>query len=301
MEDRQLAIPIYLNQRVVFDLLAIVEEGFSQLRTVKTSESDTQAKTSNVGGEVGASNVFAFLGIALKGGRTREQASASQRESSEERVFTPTSLFSRLRDVLVDRKRLQILSEGYDIQNLRPGTFVEFEAILHKNPLVHTIEGFIHVLEMSAVFENMGQDRGNQKDRASKPKGKSESQSMIGDMRKFLGVITRSDKTDLVADVTTTDLRAVVPVELQYFSDKSPDDLLDGQYTVLGKVERTIPADGQSAINLLRGTSLGLMSDDSIDELLDHFKELPAGFKFPEVETRIAGPAIQISPIAIFI
>jgi hypothetical protein len=40
MENRRLGIPICLNQRVVFALLAITEGGFSQLRSIKSYEKE---------------------------------------------------------------------------------------------------------------------------------------------------------------------------------------------------------------------------------------------------------------------
>ena len=62
-----LVIPIYLNQRTVFDMLAMLEDGFSHLETVQTSRK--RGSTTEGGGEaeIGASNIFALLGVSLKG------------------------------------------------------------------------------------------------------------------------------------------------------------------------------------------------------------------------------------------
>ncbi|MCZ7547041.1 MAG: hypothetical protein M5R40_27550 [Anaerolineae bacterium] len=70
------------------------------------------------------------------------------REISEERVFTPTSLFTRLRETLIQRKLLQILGADYKIDALRQESFVEFTAVLQKNPLVEVIEAIIKMLEL---------------------------------------------------------------------------------------------------------------------------------------------------------
>src|SRR3990170_4076004 len=83
-EALRFSIPIYLNQRIVFDLLAIHEMGFSQLRTVKTAGSDVRADKGNVSGELGMSNVFAFLGVSMKASKSQSKSQATQTEISEE-------------------------------------------------------------------------------------------------------------------------------------------------------------------------------------------------------------------------
>jgi len=41
-DPKELCIPIYLNQKIVFDLLAVQEDGFSQLSTLHTSTSNSE-------------------------------------------------------------------------------------------------------------------------------------------------------------------------------------------------------------------------------------------------------------------
>src|SRR5689334_15897108 len=61
MTDK-LVIPIYLNQRTVFDML---EDGFSHLETVQTSRKRGSSTEGGGESEVGTSNVFALLGVSL--------------------------------------------------------------------------------------------------------------------------------------------------------------------------------------------------------------------------------------------
>src|SRR5689334_8355621 len=63
-ESSDFSVTIYLNQAVVFDLLAIMEDGMSQVSSIKISESNKH----NADAGIGASNVFALLGVTLKGG-----------------------------------------------------------------------------------------------------------------------------------------------------------------------------------------------------------------------------------------
>jgi hypothetical protein len=99
-----LCVPIYLNQQVVFDLLAILEDGFSHLSSVKTSSAGTESHKSNAGASL-SGKVLDIVGISLKGEQAKETGSQEQIEVSREKIHTPTSLFSKLRGML-DRDEL---------------------------------------------------------------------------------------------------------------------------------------------------------------------------------------------------
>ena len=81
MEHSDFAVPVYLNQAVVFDLLAIIEDGMAHMSTIRTSESKKAGTEAGIGG----SNVFALLGVGLKG----ELENSDGREITQERVDTP--------------------------------------------------------------------------------------------------------------------------------------------------------------------------------------------------------------------
>lgn len=51
--------------------------------------------------DVGTKNVFAFLNLGLKAELNQKGAKNWEEEIQEDRVFTPASLFSKLRDKLL--------------------------------------------------------------------------------------------------------------------------------------------------------------------------------------------------------
>ena len=59
VDSEKLTIPIYLNTKIVFDMLATMEDGFSEIRNVQIS-SELGRETS-VSADIGAGNVFAWL------------------------------------------------------------------------------------------------------------------------------------------------------------------------------------------------------------------------------------------------
>jgi hypothetical protein len=118
MEHSDFAVAVYLNQAVVFDLLAIMEDGMAQVSTIRTSES----KKAGTKAGIGASNVFALLGVRLKG----SLENADGREITQERVHTPLSLFAKVRTYLQKAKLVHDLTrEGGHITDVRAGHFVE--------------------------------------------------------------------------------------------------------------------------------------------------------------------------------
>jgi len=80
MNSTDLCIPIYLNQQIVFDLLAVFDDGFSRLSTIKTSTGETETNKSGIGASIGISNVFALLGISFSGEREKKRRSKDKRK-----------------------------------------------------------------------------------------------------------------------------------------------------------------------------------------------------------------------------
>ena len=60
-----LPLTLYLNQRQVFDLLAVLRGGFSRFSTVHTTSSGETTTSINGKAQLGVSNVFALLGVNL--------------------------------------------------------------------------------------------------------------------------------------------------------------------------------------------------------------------------------------------
>jgi hypothetical protein len=297
VESRRLSIPIYLNQRVVFDLLAIVEEGFSQLQTIKTSETGKVDNKVEGTADVGLKNAFAFLSLGLKASGAHQATSGTQRDITEERVFTPTSLFSRLRDTLMERKLLHSLDDKYDPTALVPGNFVEFSGVLHKNPLVANMDIMVQMMEMAMVLSPATTDGTAKKGAKARP-----DDAPIKEMKKVQSMLTQSGTLDLVAKLSQNpSMQAVLPVQLEYFANGSPASIIDGQFMVVGKVTRFVSSDDQGGIDLLRGTPLAHLPEELLVQMTSGFAAF--GSMVSGVEqftTRIPGPALLVIPIAIY-
>ena len=139
-----LPIALYLNQRVTFDLLAILEDGFAQMTTLQASSSSSEGSAVEAGGQLGIGNPFAFLGLSLGGKGKRDATTKSDEVISEQLFHTPTSLFARLREQLMEKGLVKVLEANLvAFEDVVPGQFVEFEAVLRRSPAVSVLETVI--------------------------------------------------------------------------------------------------------------------------------------------------------------
>jgi len=299
MEPVDLCIPIYLNQQIVFDLIAVLEDGFSQLSTIKTSATETESQKSGIGASIGASNVFAFLGVSFTGGRGKEKGAQELTEVSQEKVHTPTSLFAKLRLMLNERQLLKRIDTQEEIEKLASGQFVEFRAVLKKNPLVDAIEGFKQLMEIAVLFTDK-ENRASKGGKGGRPQ--DTNQLIMRQLEGMLTALTQSNSLELIGEMLDIPgVKAVLSAKLDYFSDRNAQEIIDGEFRVLGKVIRVIGSDSGDTINLLRKTSFGRFDRKILDQLASAFVGVEkAGVRFPELITEIQGPVLQIIPIAIF-
>lgn len=93
MKD-DLCIPIYINEKIVFDLLAIIEDGFSHISEVKTSSSNQNNLNGEVNSSLKSSSIFSSLfGVALSAKLNGDSKNIENKENRKEKVHTNVSIF----------------------------------------------------------------------------------------------------------------------------------------------------------------------------------------------------------------
>jgi len=301
MKSTELPVPIYLNQQIVFDLLAILEDGFSQLSTIRTSVSESEKDQYGMGASIGVSNVFALLGVSFSGERGKEKEAQEQKEISKEKVHTPTSLFAKLRGLLQKAELVRDITELDTLKNLKSGEFVEFRAILRKNPLVDTLEGVKSLMEMAVIFDSPSTGSHSAKRKGGKS-SKSEMAPILKQIDSLLKSLTSTTTTELLGELLDVEgAKAIIPANIEFFSRGNALEIIDGEFRILGKVTRVVLPDTDDAINLLRKTAFGRLKPELFNEFSSAFAGLEeAGMRSPEMITEIRGPAILVVPLAIF-
>lgn len=294
MESIDLCVPIYINQEVVFGLLATLHDGFSTLKTIHTSTSDKEATQVGVGGGIGVSNVFGLFGISFGGKRDKTTEAQDGQSVSEEKVHTPISLFAVLRRTLTEKGLVQKVDSPAVLNQLRSGSFVEFTAILRKNPVVDVLET---VMQLGNMYKLMSSTPGSKKGQSSS----SDTKKMLQQVQAMLDGLTQHGSLEVIAEMLPPKgMRAVLSTKVDFFANHNADEIVDGEFHVLGKVMRVIQEGSEEEINLLRKTSFGRLKMDLLHNMFTSFAGATEFVDIPVTTISIPGPAIQVMPIGLF-
>ena len=295
MDKDSLLVPVYLNQRIVFDLIAMLQGGISAVTTVTKSQATKDETVGSAKASFGLSNALsALLKINLSGEKSSSTEEDTSEKTTEDRIHTPASLFYMLRSVLIEKD--QVLKDEQSVK-IKPGDIIEFEAFLKRNPIIETIDAMAELMDLASVFT------GSQK-RGDKSKRKDETTD-FKKIKKQMITFTGSLKTGDSIDLTTSKLRsghkAILTLEIQFLNDPMMSDLIDGKFKVLGKVIRSID-DENDSISLIRKTAMSKMPSSILTDMFSKLSELSEaqGFNIPKLEWEVKGPVIQVIPISIF-
>ena len=288
VKSDDLIIPVYLNQRIVFDFVAMLQGGIAAVTQVSQTEKISETTSAEGSGTFGLSKALSSLfRIDFSGKATGKAECESKSAFSEERIHTPASMFIYLRALL--REQGDLIQETEDMKPMA-GNIIEFSAILKRNPLLETFDWMIESFDLFKPFA----------DQKSKAKQESDVQKMKKNMETFVSTLRSGNMQDLTTTPLLSGHRCVITLEKQYLNDQSMSDLVDGTFKVVGKIIRVIEEDS-GAISLNRNTALGRLPEGTMIGLREVFKQPNfEGYKMPEFEWEIPGPVIQILPIAIF-
>lgn len=283
IDKEKLTIPIYLNTKIVFDMLATVEDGFSEVKNVQTSNSRSKEEEANA--SIGASNVFSLLQISFSG--NKKKANNDEQVVIEEKTHTTVSLFQKLKSTLEENQYIK-----QDTDSLMEGDFVELQGTLKPNPVIDLLVNFKEIIALSNVFDD---NKGNK----SKSQKIMENQTFNKQMDALINGLQVNGRKDIICK--TDNMEIVVPTDENYFLNKSMSELTDGNYKILGKITK-ICGNGE-AISLLRNTAFSKFKLDKMKEFRDIFQDssLSSIVDSKDIKTEINGPTLMIIPIAIYI
>lgn len=285
IEKNKLTIPIYLNTKIVFDMLATIEDGFADVKNVQTSKNKNQVN--DIESNIGTNNLFAFLNIRVRG--NHKGTSNNGKTIIEERTHTPVSLFQQLKEQLENAKFI-----NRNINNLNIGDFVEVQGTLKNNPVIEMLYGFKEIITLANLFTD------------SKPKNnKNKKEDVLTDKRlntQIEGLIKglqADGKKDIICEADKINI--ILPTDENYFLNNNMSEVTDGNYKILGKVIKVCMDDGE--ISLLRNTVFSKLQLDKMKEFQEFFSD-PSLTQFVGeggIKTVISAPVIMVIPIAIYI
>lgn len=285
-------VAIYLNQKVVFDLLAIIEDGFSEVRKLETDQYSELKRGIDVQGEIGVSNVFSLLGVKLKSALGQNNTSTERTHQIEEKVHTPTSLFARFQNYLYEKSLIKEITYSKDIDKTSTGDFVLFKGKLQTSPVLSLLDSFEQLGVMITRFDNYSRGK-------TKKNTQEDNSKILKQIKAMKDGLMSNGMLDLICTLEDG-TKAVMPVYSNYFFNNNMNEIIDGEFTILGKIVKKVVGDNDDNISLLRNTSFKIFDEYMFDEMFDHMSDLPEGIKIPKANTVIEAPSMLVLPISIY-
>lgn len=293
MDVNQLMIPVYINEKIVLDMLAIIEDGFSTVSQVSYSDHKENSNAQKIETEVStsASILSKLLKIDLKGELSHSGNCGETENTTKEKVHTNVSLLSKFRAFLTDAN---ILKSGFDISNMKIGDFIEVEGELQKNPLINCMDIFVDVLRMADIFAEKPQLNARTQAKAQK----QQQDETMKKIKSFASELKHSGTVDFILSDSAGTI--VLSAQEQYLSNDNISEILGGHFKILGKVI-AICADKTESIDLLRKTTLSILPHDLLADMFSCLQnEDMKQYNLPELKTEISGPAVIVIPVAIY-
>lgn len=284
IDKNKLTIPLYLNTKIVFDMLATIEDGFSTVKNIQTSRNKNKEEDAEA--NIGTSNLFALFSVGIKG--NMKSGSSNGQTIVEEKTHTTVSLFQKLKSDLDNAKLI-----NRDVDKFVIGDFVEIQGNLKANPLIDMLSALKEMMALANLFSD-------------KPKnGQSKKEKIMSDAKfnaQIEGLINglqADGKKDIICE--TPRLKVVLPTDENYFLNNNMSEVTDGNYKVLGKIVQMCKDEGE--ISLLRNTVFSKLQLNKMKEFNDAFNspELSQFVGEDGIATVIKAPVIMIIPIAIYI
>lgn len=289
----QLMVPVYINEKIVLDMLAIIEDGFSTVSQVSYTEhkENNNNQKLEAGFSTSATILSKLLKINLQGEVGHSGTTGENESVAKEKVHTNVSLLSKFRTFLEKEK---ILKTGFDITKVKIGDFVEVEGELQKNPLINYMDIFKDLFRLSDIFE----DKPQVGDRTRAKIQKQQDEKQLKQIQDLSDELKHSGTIDFIlSDEPGT---VVLSAQEQYLSNDNISEILGGHFKVLGKVI-AICKDDTENINLLRKTTFSILPPESVKEMFADFQNnAMKGLNLPEFKTQIQGPALIVIPVAIY-
>lgn len=294
LKSSRLIVPVYINEKIVLDMLAIIEDGFSTVSQVNYTEHKDSGSAQRLEGGLSTSATLLskLLKINLSGEASHTGNSGQKENILKEKVHTNVSLLSKFRSFLVDEN---VLKSSFDVSQMQIGDFIEVEGELQKNPLINYLDIFVDVLRLTNIFADQSPIGDESQEEAPKP----QENALVNQIESLANELKHSGTIDFI--LSDTRGTVVLSAQEQYLANDNISEILGGRFKVLGKVIAVCKDKGTS-IDLLRKTTFSVFPSETLAEMFDVFKNEDGSeqLNLPEFVTKIDGPAVIIIPIAIY-
>lgn len=295
--SKKIVLPVYLDTKIVLDMLCIMDDGLSMVKSITTSDASSDKDAIRLDAKVGLKNVFSLLGFDASAGIKGEINTdfSNSNVQTYDKVYTMTSLFSKLRRKMCESDMLSLIKGKDDFEKINAGDYAELKGDMEINPLIDLLDDSKELMKIAGVFS----DEPNDKKTKTNKSNNNENRIIISQIEGIRKVLCGGNRFDIICK-STSGINAVIPVNGDYFVDSNKKELSQGTYTVLGKIIKKYSINEE--ISLFRNSSLAFLKDNMIKGIFNE-KNMNGIVELTDkdISTEINGPAILIKPIAIYL
>lgn len=285
-------LPLYLNQRFVYDILAIKNDGFTEFFEIKDKIGNSNEQDANIKATLGTNNDFALIQANLDGEINTKTSNDNNNEKSYKKTHTPTSLFMQVYQYLNENKKITKLENLSDIDTVDSGDFVEIKSNIELNTIVEFFETLDKVIDITEAFSSF----------SSIDSKKTIKRSPLSNMKKLientLKALVNENNNVKYGICKLEEKELVVKLNKDYFINSDYSEIKNGKFKIIGKVLEIIP-EGESIL-LNRENAVGLYNPNTFKEVKESLNSIP-NINFQEFKDTVQGKTIVIMPIAICI
>ncbi len=258
-----------------------------------------------------------LLTLDARGKIAGNRAAGEGEEVKLVRRHTEASIFMRLRQTLIDDNRILQINTLDDFEQLRGSEqdyLVEVRGQIFRSPLSETLETVFRFLEVFGVELDLTSDQsGRTQGSRKKNRGQGQQSSAAADnplgldesalqgfqlMKRIRDDLAQSKVQDVVLHPATVNaLSVVIALAQESLPEGAFDNLLSGDFTVLGKVTRVV--EGDDEISLYQRTVFRNIESGVLDDMFDKLRDVEL-FSLSEHPFHIKAPALQLMPLAIY-
>lgn len=283
--DTRIILPFYLNQRFVYDMLAIMNNGFTDLIEITNTESSSADTKANVNANFGTNNEFTLIQTSVSGELETGYNTGKDNTKKFTKTHTASSLFMQVYNLLSREGKIKILNSGFEFSDIKSGDFVELKSKITINSMVDFFHDFDLVIDITDAMSKLGNENG------------------IGGLNHFKKATTDilkvvdSEKEKIRYGICNVDNKnIVVKLNKDYFINSDMKEIKNGEFTIIGKIMEIVPSEASVILN--RENAFG-MYDPKIFEAVKEAMKNMEEFNFDEIIDKIQGPTCIIFPIAI--
>lgn len=291
---KEAIIPFYLNQRIVYDTLAIINDGFTELYNVSNANNNCNSIEGTINAKLDTSgNPLTFMSTSISGDFKNMKNTEAESKREYKKVHTPTSLFSKIYEYLEKHKKIKKINLEKDIEKLQCGDFVEFYTKLSINTTEEMFRKMRKMCNIGEIFTSFGD---NSKETKNSVQIFRSTGKKIEDLIKYLDIQNERIKY-LTGRIENKNI--VIKIDKNNIIDADYEQINNGKFRIIGKVLEIVNED--ETVSLNRESVLGLIKQEGLNPIKEAFKALgDTMFEVPEeIIDEIRGKTIIVIPIVI--